>query len=183
MTQPDNLIAVANNIAAIFEADLDADAQSRYRSVAETPVMAAGRTAVRKGDLDNFYYTVQQPFEQVIEGLLATEIPGTAEEARFLFQNSRFVEAHFLSLIQQHDGSVCCYDKVSTVLGAILEYLRTGKEISFNYTQERTYQLPRRVFRDHASIMRFFLSLIPLFNGNANSYMQALLSLNRDLRE
>lgn len=144
-----------------------------YRRVAEMPEVQEAAASVRRGDLDAFFFSLVYPFENLINGLLAVEFPDS-HEAQFLFKHSRFVENHFEQIIRKYEGSACCADKSGAILSYLLAFLRTGKEISFDYTQEYTFHLPKKVFTTHEEITTFFKALQRLHSGSPDSYIVAL---------
>lgn len=156
---------------------IESDNKSAYLDFAKTNAAKKVIEAAHAGDFDKFYFSLQYPVAQVIEGLLAVEFPSDGFEARFLFQNSQFVECHIRGLIEKYEGRGCAADKTHAVMSAILLFLRTGKEIAFDYTQEYTFHLPKKVFKDHQLTMQFFKSLPHLYYGKPDLYLAALLSI------
>lgn len=169
--------AVARVLTGMLAA-FDAKNVAAYQEFSQTPAAQEAVQALRKGDFDRFYFALQYPVNQIIEGLLASEFPGEAHDVRFLFEKSQFVENHIRRLVEKHEGTVCCADKTRSVMRSILRYLTTGKEIAFDYTQEYTFHLPKRVFTEHAVTLQFFKSLQDLYSGNPEPYMQALLAVH-----
>lgn len=156
----------------------EAENVSAYQEFAQTPAAQEAVQAIRKGDFDRFYFSLQYPVSQIIDGLLASEFPEEAHDVRFLFKHSQFVASHIQRLVEKHEGAGCCADKTRSVMRAILRHLTTGEEIAFDLTQEYTFHLPKRVFTEHAVTLKFFKSLQNLYGGNPEPYMQALLAVH-----
>lgn len=98
---------------------------------------------------------------------------------KFLFKNCGFVEDHVRRLIEKYEGIGRCSDKTGSVLSGILRYLKTGQTIQWNYDQEYTFHLPKKVFVEHASTIQYFWSLLHLMSGNPEPYMHALLAVQK----
>lgn len=60
---------------------------------------------------------------------------------------------------------------------ALISFHKDGKPIQFNYDQEYTYHLPKRIFTAHDMIVEFATSLHSLFYGNPERYLSALQSV------
>ena len=61
----------------------------------------------------------------------------------------------------------------------LLRFLNSGEEISFDYSQEYTYQLPVRIFNTHDEIFTFFKALNHLYYGSPEPYLQSLSEICR----
>ncbi len=157
----------------------EVDTLAAYAEFSKSPQAQLAVEAIRKGDFDRFYFALQYPAEQVVDGLLASEIPGDAHDVRFLFRHSQFVERHLRKLIEKYEGGPCAADKTRTILRAILRFLKTGDEIAFDYGQEYTFHLPKRVFTSHAQTIEYFHGLKHLYYGNPEPYMKALLAVHQ----
>lgn len=154
-------------------ASIDDGNKDSYESVASTPAVQKAVEGVRQDSLSSFYFSLIYPLSNMVDGLLAKELP-LSRDAQFLFKHSEFVESHFLALIVKFEGSACSSDKSKTVLRRLLGYLKTGEEITFDYTQEYTYHLPKRVFTDHGEITRFFAALRQLYHGNSEQFIKTV---------
>lgn len=161
----------------------EAETVGAYAAFAATPAAQAAVTALRAGDFDRFYFALQYPAGQAIDGLLATEFPGAAEDLRFLFRNGQFIQYHIERLIDRYEGGACCVDKTRSVMRAIYRYLQTKQEISFDYQQEFTFHLPKRVFTVHQLTWDYFKSLQSLYYGHTAPYLQALLALQNGVKK
>lgn len=147
--------------------------QVSFREVADLPVMQKAYEAVRAGKPERFYYALVYPLSGLVDGLLQQELSGS-EDAQFLFKHNRFVENHFRAIIDKFEGHACGADKSRTILAHLLHFQKTGKEISFDYTQQYTYHLPVKVFRTHEEIVGFFAALRHLYYGHSDAFVQVL---------
>ena len=154
-----------------------------YAAFAATPAAQAAVTALRAGDFDRFYFALQYPAGQAIDGLLATEFPGAAEDMRFLFRNGQFIQYHIERLINRYEGGACCVDKTRSVMRAIFRYLQTEQKIAFDYQQEFTFHLPKRIFTVHQLTWDYFKSLQSLYYGHAEPYLNALFALQNGVKK
>jgi hypothetical protein len=60
---------------------------------------------------------------------------------------------------------------------ALMRFFTTGEPISFNYDQEYTFGLPKKVLKSHDSIVQYVNSLHHLYYGNSDHYLNALFSI------
>jgi hypothetical protein len=159
---------VVNGILA-FAATEDAQA---FNAVASNEVVKRALEHANEGRFEEFDFELLHPFEQVVDGLLAGIT--NSNEAQFLLKHSSFVESHFNRLIEKYEGSPCCSDKSRTIMQSLIHFHIDGKPIQFNYGQEYTYHLPKRIFTTHDMIVEFATSLHHLFYGNPEKYLNAL---------
>jgi len=143
-----------------------------YASVASNKAVKNALEHALAGRYEEFDYELLHPFESVVDGLLATITQSS--EAKFLIKHSGFVERHFEALIEKYEGSPCCADKSRTIIRSLIRFYLEGKHIQFNYAQEYSYHLPKRVFKTHDEIVGFAQGLHHLFYGKPDFYLKAL---------
>jgi hypothetical protein len=169
----DSILAESiKNVLGGLITSLESESLESYEAVASVPIVQEATEKVRQGDLEGFYYSFICPLSVMVDGLLAQELP-QSPEAQFLFKHSQFVERHFENLIKKYEGSACCADKSRTILESLLRFLKTGEEISFDYTQKYTYHLPELVFKTHGEIVEFFSALHQLYYGKTTPLLEA----------
>jgi hypothetical protein len=166
----DELEMGIRDVLGAFAAGLDADDRKAYLNASSQPSVVAARTALEAMDLTAFRWALQRPFDQVLDGLLAEAFPGSLE-ARYLFRRATYVERHFRSAVQAHEGLACSSDKTRTILAALLAYFIKGKPISFAPAGEYTFHLPTKVFVDQPSILAFFEAIRSLDHGDPRAYL------------
>jgi len=127
-------------------------------------------------DIEEFYFGLIYPFEEYISGLVRSEISNNRDVV-FIFQNSQFIENHFVKLIETIEGSACSADKSRTILKRLFDFYKNGNKINFDYTQEYTFHLPKIVFKTHENIIEFYEGLKNLYYGNNEKYLKALLNI------
>jgi hypothetical protein len=167
MPNADQLQSVLSAMMSAF----DVDTLAAYAEFSGTPAATKAILAAQSGEFDEFYFAVQYPASQVIDGLLMDQFP-QQHATHFLFKNSQFIERHVRYFIEKYEGSACGADKSRTILRSIFRHLQTGNEIVFNYSQEFTYHLPKKVFTTHTRIMQFFEALRALHAGNPEGFEQ-----------
>jgi hypothetical protein len=113
---------------------------------------------------EDFYLFVVWPFEKFIDKLVRDKV-GNNKELSFIYSNYRFIQRHFESVIKKVEGIPCCADKSRTIINRLVEFCKTGREISFDYEGEYTFHLPKKVFRTHNEIVSFYQSLVGLYYG------------------
>lgn len=175
---PSDIAAVLGGMLGAMEGE----SKDAFAAFSETPAAQAAIAAIRAGDTKRFYFAWQYPVSRVIDGLLATEFPGKSQDIRFLFRESQFVEGHIRGLIEKFEGGACAADKTRTVMRTILRYLKTGKEIGYDYGQEYTFHLPQRVLTDHQTTLDYFKALQSLCYGRPEPFFHAYLAVQNKLR-
>lgn len=141
----------------------------------DSAAITAARDAIREGDVTAFYFAVAYPMGNLLDGLLAQEL--CSPEAQFLFRRGEFVESHFRRQIELYEGSTCCADKTGAIIEVLLNFFRTGQLIEFDYEQQYTYHLPKKVFTTHESIVGFFYALRKMYHGQADDYLAAIAAI------
>ncbi len=125
---------------------------------------------------DEFYLAVIYPFEQFLNGFIASEVSGN-QDVIFLLTHSDFVERQFEQYIKVYEGSACHCDKSRTIISSLIEFYKTGKRIEFDYNGEYTFHLPKKVFKTHESIVEFYDGVKSLYYGSNAMYLTAILNL------
>lgn len=125
-------------------------------------------------DVEDFFYLMIVPYHRFLSGFLSSKKEGINEKAKWLFLNSEFIEAHIQKIIQRHEGLACNADKSRTIINAIAQFLIKGERIEWDYGQEYTFGLPKKVFVTHDEIITFFEALVLLHHGNPSKYLKAI---------
>lgn len=167
--------SVAEVLGAILDNARD-DAACSFQSVSSVPTMQRAAASAELGDFRGFYFDLQYPFEQVIDGLLEVAFPKD-HRAQFLMRNSQFVQGQFRGVIERHEGRSCCTDKAGFLMSALLRFFRTGQEIVIDRDQEFTYHVPKALFQSHAEIMAFFDAVRSLWFGRASDFVIVMADL------
>ena len=131
---------------------------------------------VQTKDLEDFYFSLLYPFEKLMSGLISVEISNN-KGIEFIYMHSQFIERHFQRFIQDIEGSPCCADKSRTIIKRLVKWFLKGERIEFDYTQEYTFHLPKKVFKTHDEIIRFYEGIESLYYGYPLKYMEALLDM------
>lgn len=168
----DKSAAIANTLTAML-AGIHGDEADLYRSASDDPMVQGAVEALRERKIDEFFYALQYPFENMVRGLLETELPDKPA-AQFLMMHSQFVEGHLEALIKKYEGWPCCADKSQTMMGYLLRFFLTDEPIVFDFTQEYTFHLPKKVLNTHESLVEFFTGLRHLYYGDPEHYLKAL---------
>jgi hypothetical protein len=120
-----------------------------------------------------FHTAIMYPFEKFIKGYISTEIKDNYD-IKFIYLNYRYIENNFRYYIELFDGFACCTDKARTILKSILNYYLTSEEIKFNYDQEYTFHLPKKIFTNHNQIIDFYKGIQNLHLGNPKKYLETV---------
>jgi hypothetical protein len=165
-----------NTLIAALCSGFEEEQKQHYEKVAMLPAVHAATLAVRINDFESFDSQLLRPFEDVVDGLLASELP-SCEDAQFLFKHSQFIERHVEAIIRQYEGAPCCADKARTVVRHLLGYWKSGDVITFDYTQKYTFHLPEKVLVTHDEIVQFFDALKRLYYGNVSPLLTVHLNM------
>lgn len=157
----------------VFCESLVAENRDSVKEILDLPLVQDSLKAIQKSDPDLFYMTLGYPLDRIIDGVLSNAIAENGR-ARFLFQESGFVENHFRKLIERYEGMPCCADKTRTIMRALARNLIHGDEIVFDFGQEYTFHLPKKIFKDQESILSFFEAIHNLFYGSFELYLKEL---------
>jgi hypothetical protein len=162
----DGLKAVLDSLFSGLEKDQKALAEQ---------VLTATRTSAESlaeiKDVESFYFTLQYPLEKFLKGFVQTQF-GADMNASWLFTHHKYVQRHFEALIVQHEGGACSVDKSRTIIHALAMFeLKKVESIVWNYEQEYTYQLPKKVFTTHESIVEFYKAVRSLYFGQITPFL------------
>lgn len=124
-------------------------------------------------DHEDFFYSVLYPFDKFVNGFIKTEICNNRDVV-FLIKNQNFIKHNFSKIIIKKEGTACSSDKSRTIMKRLINYYKTGENIEFDYNQEYTYHLPKKVFTKHEDIVRFYESLKSLYYGSFENYLNVL---------
>lgn len=122
---------------------------------------------------DQFFYAVLYTWENFIEGYIKSEI-STNEDVLFIYQNSQFIDRHFTNLFEKIEGPACSSDKSRTIIRGLVSFFGDGQKIKFNYDSKYTYHLPKKIFKTHNEILKFYNGLKKLIYGHGEEYAKAL---------
>jgi len=163
------------SISTVIGGILDTAAQDNvdaYTALASNNTVKSAVEYAREGLYEEFSLELLHPFDSVVDGLLASITDSS--EAQFLIKHSDFAESHFNRLIEKFEGSPCCSDKSRTIVSSLIRYYIDDVKINFNYEQEVTYHLPKKIFKTHDQIVAFAKGLHHLFYGRPDFYLEAL---------
>jgi hypothetical protein len=171
---------IAAVIGAMFSAT-QRDASNVYAFVADEPSVIVARKLAEAQNGEDFFYQMQYPFEQVIDGLLENVFPGN-NDAKFIMANHNFIERHFVNLICKMEGSPCSADKSRTICRSLMHFFTSNQPIEFNYQGEYTFHLPKKIFTTHAEIVEFYYGIRDLYCGRSDRYLSAMLKILQTVR-
>ena len=127
---------------------------------------------------EEFRHAFLYPHEKYIDGLIRSKITKD-RDAAFILEHSDFIETYYQKWIEKIEGPACCADKSRTIMRRLLNFYKDGDEIVFDYDQEYTYHLPKRVFRTEGEIIQFYEAIRSLWYGNAEKYIVLYYNLIR----
>lgn len=162
-------------------AAIDERNRQRFEAAAANPTIQLAVEKVRAGDVKGFHYALIYPMSNLIEGLLASELPGN-RKAQFLFTHGNMVTMHLRNLFEKYEGSACCMDKAGTVVRKLARFLTTGEEISFKTDGPYRFNLPTTILRTHKDILMFFDALETMSYGTPGPYLKALEAIAESSR-
>ena len=165
---------IAEALGGLLEA-ISKEGVGLYRNLAGTNLVSKAAAAARNGDPEIFYLSLQYDLDQLLSGVVETEIPGK-RDAHFLMLKSQFVGSHMDKLFRRYEGWPCSHDKTKTVMRSLMKFFKTGEKIQFNYNNEFTYHLPAKVLNEHDQIIAYFNALQHLYYGNPEHYFTVMAS-------
>ena len=157
------LVGVLDGLVGAF----DIEATSLFLRLVEN------MTIEKISDYEELYLFLLFPFEQFVDGAIMSIVSNDCD-VRFLLSKSRFVEDHMQKMFQRVEGTGCCTDKARAVVSSLINYYKTGIEISFDYDGKYTYHLPKKILKTHEECVAFYEALKSLYYGNPDKYIHAL---------
>lgn len=171
--------AITSTLTAML-AGLKSDDSELFKAASADPMVMEAAQFARERNIDQFYFALQYPVENLVRGILEAEMPSN-DDAQFLMMNSQFVEGHLKNLIKKYEGWSCSADKSGTMMRALLKFFLTGEHIVFDFSHEPTYHLPVKVLNTHESLVEFYRGLKYLHYGQPEHYLKALSKLTAAL--
>lgn len=168
-TEIENVLGALLNSARL-------ESSASFQKAMEHPQVAEAVLAAFKGDCDGFYFALQYPLSQVMQGLANYVVPGS-DKAQFLLGHVSFVESQFRAVIEKYEGTACGADKTGFLLDSLLEFFKSGQPVVLDRTQKYTYHLPAKVFLTHDAILAFFDAVYSLYYGRSAPFVEALAGL------
>lgn len=101
--------AIKSVLGALL-AGVDADNKLSLERASAVPEVMLARQAIQNNDPERFYFALMYPISQVVDGLLALELP-LSDPARFLFKHSQYLERHLAAIFSRFEGGACSVDK------------------------------------------------------------------------
>lgn len=125
---------------------------------------------------EEFFYAILYPFDQFVSGFIKSKIANN-NDVVFIIKNQNYIENNYAKIIKDKEGRAFSADKSRTIMKSLIEYYKSGKEINFDYNQEYTYHLPKKVFKTHREIVEFYEGLKDMHYGNNKKYMLAIANI------
>lgn len=118
----------------------------------------------KQEDFESLNYLFISEISSFLDGFVRTEIVDN-DQYCIIFKNARLIERQFRYWIEIAEGSVCCADKSRTIVRALLDHFKTGKEINWNYENEFAYHLPCKIFTTHQEIISFYYAFLKFYSS------------------
>jgi hypothetical protein len=170
---------LAEGLNAMFSAILgqrNERGEARLAACDKDPAIVKSIEALKQYDLTRFELSYIYPAEELGEAIVGRALSNNPKIS-FLVLHSSFVGSHLQNLFESLEGRAYCADKEGTVIRSLIGFFHKGTRIEFNYDQEYTYFLPRKILRDHDSILAYFDSLMDLYYGRPNRYLKQMALL------
>lgn len=126
---------------------------------------------------EQFNYMVSYKVENCMKQVARYLYKGKSNKADFLYVHYSFMEHNIRELCSLREGSSCCADKSRYILKMFLEYSLNGVVPEFNPEIEE-YWIPN--FGDNEMWINFCESLIRLYYGNTEEYLESYQALVTD---
>jgi len=171
--------AIADLISGLLAA-FELDESKIFETIAAHPSIARAKQFIEKREVDGFQLFVMHPVESVFQQIVRASLKSSPQSdekmlryAEFIFLHAGEIENHYERLFHKIEGNACCADKSRTIMKLLLRFFLEGKEIKFNYEQEYTYHLPKKIFKTHEEIVEFFYGLHEFHYGSPDRYIKA----------
>ncbi len=171
--------SIKSVIDAILAAD-DKNSDELFEKLRLQPAVASATNYLQNGQVEEFDLLFSGEIKEVIEAVVASVTKKSG--AVFLALQYEFVYAHFSKLIEKEEGVPCSDDKVGTIIRALFHHLKNGDAIAFNYEQQYTFHLPKKIFKTQAEIVGFFEGLHRLYYGDPERYLKEMSKMRRVLK-
>lgn len=106
------------------------------------------------------------------------EVVNLTKEKKRLFvsfiKNYKMIELNLDNLFTKYETMCCSHDKTRTVLSHYFNYLLFDKEIHFDYNQEYTFHLPKKVLKTHDEVVGYISTLNSLSLGRIDEYVSLI---------
>jgi hypothetical protein len=130
-------------------------------------------------DPENFHLKYLWPIEEGVDSMLINYLSEfQSQNIHFIYLHYQFLESHLTNLFRTYEGRECCADKSRSIIDSLVKYYKTSEKINFNYYQEYTYHLPKKILKTHDDIISMFNALKGLYYGdNLNYFIELKKSL------
>ncbi len=132
--------------------------------------------ALEKGlSPENFHLQYLWPIEEGIDSMVTNYLSEfQSDSINFIYLHYQFLESHLTELFSTYEGGACCADKSRTIINSLVKHYKTGENINFNYEQEYTYHLPKKILKTHDDIISMYRTLRSLYYGNGLAYFKEM---------
>ena len=161
-------------VLTILFAGIEKENVELYKSLKE-------KINVKTESPEEFFFSLLYPFKKFASGLIKAEISNN-EDIEFIYMHSQFVERHFQNVIHDIEGFACCADKSRTIIKKLTNWFLNDEKIKFDYTQKYTFHLPKKIFKTHDEIVKFYEGIKAFYYGNPLKYMERLLIIKKQIK-
>lgn len=131
---------------------------------------------------DEFNLFILYPWRNFIDEYLNANVSSN-REVIFIYKNYNLIESHISHLIEKFEGRACSADKSRTIINSIIKFFEKGKEIEFNYNQEYTFHLPKRILNTHEEIIEMYKGIKDLLYGDPDKYLIAFSKIIKKIED
>lgn len=165
----------AESIKSVLDAmlkNISMEGMALYAEIYHEPMIVEARKHAQNLDPGSFHFSLCNPIQQMVDAVVEGEFPHN-RNAQFLMAHSQFIEGHLDSIFTKFEGSACSHDKTRAVLAHLLMFFLQGKRVEFDYEQQYTFHLPKKVLKDHDSIIAMFEALHHFYYGSPERFLSA----------
>lgn len=156
-------------------ASIDKENKEKYKVHKEALKEVMGYA--KKGDVESFHYLFAMEIRLIINGLLDESCVNNFIKDIFLYYE--FIEANLSKLFVNYESLPCSSDKTAWVIQGIINYHINAKKLIFSKGQRCNYMVPKFIFNNHEQAEGFVKSLIDLYHGNNEAYLEQVVNINR----
>jgi hypothetical protein len=176
MTAKLDAAQITNAINSLFSgitAEKNEKGSELYNALKEHIDFGSATKALERGKANMFDHHLLRPLSSLVDGILYNNGIQDARLA-FILKHGKFVERHFLTLIEQCEGSACSSDKSSTIMSRLVMHLMTGKHICPKEGDKLHYGHCSVIFTSDEDVLEFFDAIYALHYGKYNKYIMFL---------
>ena len=133
-------------------------------------------------DPEEFWYKIIYKQDNYNDWMLH-ELITKNEELIYIYKNFNNLQSSFSAMFNDFEGMSCSSDKGSTVLKNIIKYYQVWKWTDYDYNQEYTFNLPKKIFKEKEMSLDFYKALKNVMYGWHKTYLNFFIKYKEFLNK